>query len=48
LSLAAPFGHRFGEVGEKHGEPEPQCHLHSKEQVLGMSLDDVADNEQRR
>ena len=24
LRLAAPFGHRLGEVGEQHGEPQPQ------------------------
>ena len=24
LRLAAPFGHRLGEVGEQHGEPEEQ------------------------
>ena len=24
LGLAAPFGHRFGEVGEQHGEPQPE------------------------
>ena len=27
LRLAAPFGHRFGEVGEQHGEPEPERDL---------------------
>ena len=23
LGFAAAFGHRFGEIGEQHGEPEP-------------------------
>ena len=26
LGLAAPLGHRLGEVGEDHREPEPQAH----------------------
>ena len=27
LGFAAAFGHRFGEVGEEHGEPEPERDL---------------------
>ena len=27
LRLAAPFGHRFGEVGEQHREPQPERDL---------------------
>ena len=25
LRLAAPFGHRLGEIGEQHGEPQPDA-----------------------
>jgi hypothetical protein len=27
LSLAASFGHRFGKIGKKHGEPQPKRDL---------------------
>ena len=30
LRLAAAFGHRFGEVGEQHGKPQPDRHGQDK------------------
>ncbi len=41
LRLAATFGHRFGEVGEQHREPQPD------RDECGEAVD-VADGEQRR
>ena len=35
LGLAAPFRHRFREVGEQHGEPQPQVYLEGKAQMRG-------------
>ncbi len=34
LRLAAPFRHRFGEVGEQHGEPQPDDDLEREAEVL--------------
>jgi len=36
LRLAAAFGDGFGEVGEQHGEPEPDRELHD-EAVIRLS-----------
>ena len=36
LGLAAAFGHGFGEVGEEHGEPEPDRQLRD-EAALGRA-----------
>ena len=33
LRLAAAFGHRFGEIGEQHREPEPEIDLEGKAQI---------------
>src|SRR6202163_3811680 len=33
LRLAAPLGHRLGEVGEQHREPEPERHLDGEPEV---------------
>ena len=42
LRLAAPFGHRLGEVGEQDGEPEPERDLPGEQRVAraaGQLLD---------
>ena len=33
LRLAAPFGHRLGEVGEEHGQPEPERDLELEAEI---------------
>ena len=35
LRLAAPFGHRLGEVGEQHGEPQPRRRRDRRTRSLG-------------
>ena len=37
LRLAAPFGHRFGEIGEQHREPEPDGDLPGKPGIAGVA-----------
>ena len=37
LGLAAPLGHRFGESGEQHGEPQPQRDLAGKERQFAVA-----------
>jgi hypothetical protein len=48
LRLAAPFGHRFGEVREEHGEPEPQRDLQREAEVGAAAHQVVRDEQQRR
>ena len=38
LRLAAPFGHRLGEVGEQHGEPQPGGHETGERVLPGVVL----------
>ena len=42
LRLAAAFGHRFREVGEQHGEPEPGRDL-TREQRRAAAADNLLD-----
>ena len=47
LGLAAPLGHRLGEVGEQHGEPQ-EHHDEAGEQVLlAGGVAEVADEQDR-
>ena len=46
LRLAAPFRHRFGEVREQHGEPQPQDDLEGEPNARVM-LDDVAHEQEQ-
>ncbi|MCY1482616.1 hypothetical protein D9M68_161740 [compost metagenome] len=39
--LAAAFGERLGEVGEEHGEPQPQGDLGSHQQRHGVAADEA-------
>ena len=48
LRLAAPLGHRFGEVGEQHGEPQPRGDEAGEEVLLRGRAADVADEQERR
>ena len=45
LGFAAAFGHGFGEIGEEHGEPEPQRDLQSEAEESGVArgVDDEFD-----
>ena len=48
LRLAAPFGHRLGEVGEQHGEPQ-ECGDEGAEDVLaGVRVTQIPEEEDRR
>ena len=47
LRLAAAFGHRLGEVGEDHREPEPERHL-SREQRMAAAAHQLLDEDDRR
>ena len=47
LRLAAALGHRLGEVGEQHREPEPERHL-SGEQRRSRSASQFLDEDDRR
>ena len=42
LRLAAAFGHRLGEIGEEHREPEPERDLELEAEVAAAG-DDVLD-----
>jgi hypothetical protein len=44
LRLAAAFGDGLGEVGEQHGEPEPEIDL-EREAEIAVAHDQVADEE---
>ena len=46
LGAAAAFGHRLGEIGEQHGEPEPEIDLDG-EADAGAAGDDVAQQQHR-
>ena len=46
LGLAAPLGHGLGEVGEQHGEPQPQHDLEGEGEVLAAG-DEVAHEQHR-
>ena len=50
LRLAAALGHGFGEVGEQHGEPEPEIDLEGEAQpaAAGHEVADEQDRGQRR
>jgi hypothetical protein len=47
LRLSPSFGHRFREVGEEHGEPEPDRQL-KRESDIAATGDDVAQEGNRR
>jgi len=47
LGLAAPFGHRLGEIGKEHGEPEPERDLTCEQRVTGTA-GEVLDEHRRR
>src|SRR5262249_11281323 len=47
LGLASPFGHGLGKIGENHREPKPQCHLRRKQQVAGITRNNVTKYQQR-
>ncbi len=47
LRLAAPLGHRLGEVREEDGEPEPEREL-EREAPVAAALRDVAHEHERR
>ncbi len=47
LRLAAPLGHRLGEIGEEHGEPEPEIDL-EREAVAAGAGHEVAQEQDRR
>ena len=47
LGLAPPLGHRFGEVGEQHGEPQPGSDL-TDQAGLRARRAQVADEDQGR
>ncbi len=44
LRLAAPLGHRLGEVGEEHGEPQPDDDLRGEAEVRRVG-DEIAHEE---
>jgi hypothetical protein len=46
LGFAAAFRHGFGEIGEQHGEPEPERELDDEAAVGGSG--ENADGGQRR
>ena len=50
LRLAAALGHRFGEIGEQHGEPQPQDDLELERNMAaaGHEIADENDRRQRR
>ena len=39
LGFAAPFGHGFGEIGEQHGEPQPQRNLQTEAEFARVTRD---------
>jgi len=39
LGLAAALGHRLGEVGEQHGEPQPHGDRRREETVGGVGIE---------
>ncbi len=43
LGLAAPLGHGLGEIGKKHGNPQPDCHLEAKADGLTGRSEKKAD-----
>ena len=47
LRLAAPLGHRLGEIGEQHGEPEPEIDL-EREPVPAGAGHQIAQEQQCR
>ena len=47
LRLAAPLGHRLGEVGEQHGEPEPEV-ICSAKPSAGLAVHQIADEQDGR
>ncbi len=48
LRLAAALGHRLGEVGEQHGEPEERHDEAGEHVLLVRRVGDVTDEEDRR
>ena len=44
LRLAAAFGDGFGEIGEQHGEPEPEDDLEGEAEI-GAAGDEIADED---
>ena len=48
LRLAPPLGHGLGEVGEQHGEPEPDGHLKTEAQRLVRRPEEERDGREER
>ena len=48
LRLAAAFGHRFGEVGEEHGEPEPERDLQHEAERRSCAREEQIEGRDRR
>ena len=48
LGLAAAFGHRFGEVGEQHGEPQPEADAGDEPGRFAAAGDQPLEQKQRR
>ncbi len=49
LGLAPPFGHRLGEVGEQHGEPQPHRHQARRRRCRpSWPIRQVAEEQDRR
>ena len=48
LRLSPPLGHRLGEVGEQHGEPEPDGHLQAEAQRLVRRPEEERDGREER
>jgi len=49
-AFAAAFGHRLGEIGEQHGEPQPHDDLEGEREVLAAGGEVAQENDsgQRR
>ena len=45
LRLAPSFRHRFGEVGEQHGEPQPQRHQPGEDVLVGRRRAEVPEEQ---
>ena len=48
LGLASPFGDRLGEVGEQHGQPEPEGDHTDEPEIAGVTSGEVEQEDSRR
>ena len=48
LGLAPALGHRLGEVGEEHGEPQPEGHLAGEERPAGAGQQLLDEHDRRQ